>query len=106
MSKPYPPLLRKPPYPASPATRIELEKHIKTLLGMNVLRRVGHNEIVEITTPVIVTCYNGKSRMWGDFRALNSCTKADRYPIPKTDIALTKLSKAKYITSMDVVGYI
>ena len=34
---------------------------------------------------------------------MNSYTKADRYPIPRTDIALTKLSKAKYITSMDVM---
>ncbi|MBW0553067.1 hypothetical protein O181_092782 [Austropuccinia psidii MF-1] len=68
---------------------------------MDVIRKIGHNEIVEITTPVLITWNDGKSRLWGDVRALNNYTKADRYPIPGIPHALDKLAKAKYITKMD-----
>ncbi|MBW0585482.1 hypothetical protein O181_125197 [Austropuccinia psidii MF-1] len=83
IERPYPPLLRRPAYPASPKSREALEIHIKELLDLGVIRKVGHNEEVEITTPVIVAWHNGKSRMVGDFRALNTYTVPDRYPIPK-----------------------
>ncbi|MBW0497698.1 hypothetical protein O181_037413 [Austropuccinia psidii MF-1] len=68
---------------------------------MDVIRKIGHNEIVEITTPVLITWHYGKSRMCGDFRALNNYTKADRYPIHRIPHALDKLAKARYITKMD-----
>ncbi|MBW0498186.1 hypothetical protein O181_037901 [Austropuccinia psidii MF-1] len=68
---------------------------------MDVIRNNGHNEIVEITTPVLITWNDGKSRLCGDFRALNHYTKADRYPIPRIPHALDKLAKAKHITKMD-----
>ncbi|MBW0488219.1 hypothetical protein O181_027934 [Austropuccinia psidii MF-1] len=68
---------------------------------MDVIRKIGHNEIVEITTPVFITWHDGKSRLCGDFRALNNYTKADRYTIPRIPHALDKLAKAKYITKMD-----
>ncbi|MBW0547839.1 hypothetical protein O181_087554 [Austropuccinia psidii MF-1] len=41
--------------------------------------------------------------MVGDFRALNTYTILDRYPIPRIQETLTQLSKATYITSMDAV---
>ncbi|MBW0518773.1 hypothetical protein O181_058488 [Austropuccinia psidii MF-1] len=53
--RPYPPMLRRPPYPASLETRKEIEKHINELLDMNVIRKIGHIEVVEITTPVLIT---------------------------------------------------
>ncbi|MBW0573108.1 hypothetical protein O181_112823 [Austropuccinia psidii MF-1] len=68
---------------------------------MDVIRKIGHNERVEITTPVIITWHDGKSRLCGDFRALNNYTKADRCPIKRIPHALDKLAKAKYITKMD-----
>ncbi|MBW0499318.1 hypothetical protein O181_039033 [Austropuccinia psidii MF-1] len=101
LERPYPPMLRRPPYPASLETRKEVENHINELLDMDVIRRIGHNEIVEITTPVLITWNDGKSRLCGDFRALNNYTKADRYPIPRIPHALDKLEKAKYITKID-----
>ncbi|MBW0546843.1 hypothetical protein O181_086558 [Austropuccinia psidii MF-1] len=103
IERPYPPLLRRPAYPASPKSREALEIHIKELLDLGVIRKVGHNEEVEITTPVIVAWHNGKSRMVGDFRALNTYTVPDRYPIPKIQIALTQISQAVYITTMDAL---
>ncbi|MBW0523517.1 hypothetical protein O181_063232 [Austropuccinia psidii MF-1] len=97
----YPPMLRRPPYTESLETRKEIEKHINELLEMDFIGNIGQHEIVEITTPVLITCNDGKYRLCGDFRALNNYTKADRYPIPRIPHALDKLEKAKYITKMD-----
>ncbi|MBW0498674.1 hypothetical protein O181_038389 [Austropuccinia psidii MF-1] len=58
-----------------------LEICIKELLELGVIRKVGHNEEVEITTPVIVEWH--------------------RYPIPKIQIGLTQISQAVYATTMD-----
>ncbi|MBW0483222.1 hypothetical protein O181_022937 [Austropuccinia psidii MF-1] len=97
----YPPMLKRPPYPKSLETRKEIEKHINELLDMDVMRKIGHNEIVRITIPVLITWHDGESRLCGDFRALNNYTKADRYQIPRMPHALGKLEKAKYITNID-----
>ncbi|MBW0501369.1 hypothetical protein O181_041084 [Austropuccinia psidii MF-1] len=101
VERPYPPMLRRTPYPASLETRKEIEKHINELLDMDAIRKIGHNEIVEITTPVLITWHDGNSRLCGDFRALNNYTKAGRYPITRIPHALEKLDKAKYITKMN-----
>ncbi|MBW0499788.1 hypothetical protein O181_039503 [Austropuccinia psidii MF-1] len=101
VEKPYPPLLRRPAYPASPRAREALEVHIKELMDLGVLRKVGHNEQVEVTKPVMITCHNGKSRMVGDFRALNTYTIPERYPIPTIHETLRQLSQANFITAMD-----
>ncbi|MBW0477141.1 hypothetical protein O181_016856 [Austropuccinia psidii MF-1] len=88
VERPYPPMLRRPPDPASLETRKDIEKHINELLDMDVIRKIGHNEIV----------------LCGDFRALNNYTKADGYAIPRIPHALEKLAKAKYITKMDFMN--
>ncbi|MBW0511864.1 hypothetical protein O181_051579 [Austropuccinia psidii MF-1] len=103
VKRPYPPLLRRPAYPASPRAREALESHINKLMKLEVLRNFGHHEEVEVTTPVIITWHNDKSRMIGDFRALNTYTIPDRYPIPRIHETLTQLSKANFITSMDAL---
>ncbi|MBW0530579.1 hypothetical protein O181_070294 [Austropuccinia psidii MF-1] len=56
VEKSYPPLLRRPAFPASKA----LEVHMKELMDLGVLRKVGHNKQVEVTTPVIITRHNVK----------------------------------------------
>ncbi|MBW0554854.1 hypothetical protein O181_094569 [Austropuccinia psidii MF-1] len=99
--RPDPPLLRRPACPESPKSRESLKIHIKELLDLGVIRKVGHNQEVEIHTPVLVACNIGKSRMVGDLSALNAYTVPDRYPIPKIQIALTKISQAVYISIMD-----
>ncbi|MBW0546976.1 hypothetical protein O181_086691 [Austropuccinia psidii MF-1] len=72
-------------------------------MDLGVLRKLGHNEQVEVTIPVIITWNNGKSRMVGDCRALNTFTIPERYPIPKIHETLIQLSQAKFITAMDAL---
>ncbi|MBW0535580.1 hypothetical protein O181_075295 [Austropuccinia psidii MF-1] len=103
IKRPYPPLYSRPAYPGSPKSRESLEIHIKELVDLGVIGKSGHNEEVEITTPVIVAWQNGKSRMAGDFRALNTYTVPDRYPIQKIQISLTQISQAVYISTMDAL---
>ncbi|MBW0530232.1 hypothetical protein O181_069947 [Austropuccinia psidii MF-1] len=88
-------MLRRPPYPAILETRKKIEKHVNELLDMDVIRKIGHNEIVEVNTPVLITWHDGKSRLCGGFRALNNYTKADRYPVPRIPHGLDKLEKSK-----------
>ncbi|MBW0553329.1 hypothetical protein O181_093044 [Austropuccinia psidii MF-1] len=90
-----PQTLRRPPYPASLETRKEIEKQINYLLGMDIIRQIGYNEIVEVTTPALIMWHDGRSRFCGDFRALNNYTKAGSYPIPRIPNVLDKLEKAK-----------
>ncbi|MBW0531564.1 hypothetical protein O181_071279 [Austropuccinia psidii MF-1] len=103
IERPYPTPLRRPAYPGSPKSREAPEIQIKEALDLGVIRKVGHNEEVEITTPVIVACHYGKSRMAGDFGALNTYTVTDRYPIPKIQIAFTQISQAVYISTVDAL---
>ncbi|MBW0463915.1 hypothetical protein O181_003630 [Austropuccinia psidii MF-1] len=84
IDRPYPPLLRRPAYPAGPRGRETLEKHIQELIQLDLLRK-------------------DKSRMVGDFRSLNTYTAPDSYQIPRMQETLTQLSKAKYMTSMDAL---
>ncbi|MBW0530185.1 hypothetical protein O181_069900 [Austropuccinia psidii MF-1] len=44
IDRPYPPVLRRPAYPASPRAREVLEKHIQDLIQLGVLSKIGHNE--------------------------------------------------------------
>ncbi|MBW0551877.1 hypothetical protein O181_091592 [Austropuccinia psidii MF-1] len=102
IERPYAPLLRRPAYPESPKLREALEIHIKELLDLDVIRKVGHNEEVKITTKVIVAWHNGKSRMVGGFKAVNTYTVPDRYAIPKIQISLTQISQAVYKTTVSL----
>ncbi|MBW0555156.1 hypothetical protein O181_094871 [Austropuccinia psidii MF-1] len=95
IERPYPPVLRRPTFPASLRAREALEKNIQKLIQLGVLRKGGHNEEAEVKTPVIISWNNDKSRMVGDFRPLNTYTVPDRYPIPRIQESLSQFSKAK-----------
>ncbi|MBW0537960.1 hypothetical protein O181_077675 [Austropuccinia psidii MF-1] len=83
IDRPYPLVLRRPAYPASPRAREALEKHIQELIQLGLLRKVAHNEEVEATKPVIIAWHNDKPRIVEDFRAFNTYRVPDRYPIPR-----------------------
>ncbi|MBW0503284.1 hypothetical protein O181_042999 [Austropuccinia psidii MF-1] len=78
-----------------------MEKHINKPLDIDLIRKIGHNEIVEVTTPVLIPWHDGKSRLYGDSRALKDYIKSNRYPIPRIPHSLDKLEKPKYITKPD-----
>ncbi|MBW0510213.1 hypothetical protein O181_049928 [Austropuccinia psidii MF-1] len=42
VERPYPTILKGPPYPASLETRKEIEKNTIELLDMDVIRKIGH----------------------------------------------------------------
>ncbi|MBW0589284.1 hypothetical protein O181_128999 [Austropuccinia psidii MF-1] len=84
--------LGRPAYPESPKSREALEININEPLDLGVRRKVVHNAELEITTPVIVEWNNVNHRMVGEFRALNTYTVPERYPIPKIQTALTQIS--------------
>ncbi|MBW0507557.1 hypothetical protein O181_047272 [Austropuccinia psidii MF-1] len=67
IDRPYPPVLIRPAYPDSPRAREALEKHIEELMQLGVLRKVRHNEEVEVKATVIISWHNDKSSMVGDF---------------------------------------
>ncbi|MBW0499225.1 hypothetical protein O181_038940 [Austropuccinia psidii MF-1] len=83
IDRPYPLVLKRPTFPEIARAREALEKNIQDFIQLGVLRNVGHNVEVEVTTPVIIDWDNGKSRMVGDFRKLNTYTAPDRYPISR-----------------------
>ncbi|MBW0556349.1 hypothetical protein O181_096064 [Austropuccinia psidii MF-1] len=96
----YPPLLRRPAYTASLRAREALETHINELIKLGVLGKSGNNEDVEVTTPVIITWNNNKTRLVGHFKELNTYTIPERYPIPRIYETLNRLYIARFITSM------
>ncbi|MBW0471977.1 hypothetical protein O181_011692 [Austropuccinia psidii MF-1] len=101
IDQPYLLVLIIPAYQEGARAGEALEKNIQEMIQLCVLRNVGHNEEVEVTTPVIIAWSNDNSRMVGDFRALNTYTVPDRYPIPRLQETMTQLSKDKYVTSID-----
>jgi hypothetical protein len=52
---------------------------------------------------LLVRKRNGRLRVCVDYRALNTLTVEDRYPIPLIRETLDKLSKARYFTKLDIV---
>ncbi|MBW0557796.1 hypothetical protein O181_097511 [Austropuccinia psidii MF-1] len=60
IDRPYPQVLRIPAYPATPRAREALENHVQELIQLGVLRKVCHNEEVEVTTLVIIAWHNDK----------------------------------------------
>ncbi|MBW0471118.1 hypothetical protein O181_010833 [Austropuccinia psidii MF-1] len=100
---PYPPLLRIPAYPASRRASEALGTHINELMKLLVLRKFGHNEEVEVASPVIITFHNYESKMISDFKALSTYTISNGYPIPRVHETLNQISKARLTTSMDAL---
>ena len=80
-----------------------LQKQLKEL--------IDHGFIVPSTSPfgapvLFVQKKDGSSRMCVDYRALNSLTVKNRYPLPRIDDLFDRLGGSQYFTSLDLMsGY-
>ncbi|MBW0565141.1 hypothetical protein O181_104856 [Austropuccinia psidii MF-1] len=61
-------MLRGPVNPARQNTTESLQECIEEVIDHGILRKVGHNEQEDVTTPVIMPWNIGKKNMVGDLR--------------------------------------
>ena len=97
-----PPISRKP-YRPSLQWKTKLEQEIQSLLDHGIIR---HSTSPWSSPIMAVPKKNGDVRLCVDFRALNKVTAPDNYPLPRIDDLLATVSKAKYLTTLDLTkGY-
>jgi len=94
--------IRKPPYRVPFALRKEMENQVETILRKGVIEASSS----PWSTPVILVpkkCLDGKPkyRFCVDFRALNSVTQFDTYPLPVFEGTYSTLHGSKYFSVID-----
>lgn len=88
-----------PPYGMSRDELLVLRKTLTDLLDKNYIRASSS----PAGAPVLfVRKPGGGLRFCVDYRASNSISKADRYPLPLIKETMAKLSKSKWFTKLDV----
>lgn len=85
-------------FAVSPAIEKMLFEEIDRMLALGVIEESQS----AWSSPVTLVVKPGKVRMCIDARKLNSVTVGDAYPLPLIDGILSRLPKAKYITSLDL----
>jgi len=95
--------IQKRPYRPALAWKQKIETEIDTLLAEGIIQ--------PSTSPwasplMAVPKKNGEVRICIDFRAVNSLTTPDPYPLPRIDDLLATVASAKYLTTLDLTkGY-
>lgn len=69
---------------------------------MRVLKKLAEVDEGLVIIPVIVAYHKGKSRIFGDFRALNTYTVNNSYPMPQIDHSISVLKGTTHVTVMDI----
>ncbi|XP_064465530.1 uncharacterized protein LOC135377174 [Ornithodoros turicata] len=95
--------VRSKPYRVSPRQREIIESEIKRMLHLGIIEP-GESDF---TSPLILVEVPGKdARPRVDYRKLNTITRDQTYPIPNIEERVEVVSKAKYISTLDLVrGY-
>jgi hypothetical protein len=95
--------INQPAYRASASDNDEIRKQVDEMLEKGWIRPSTSS----FASPVLlVKKHDGSMRMCVDYRALNKLTVKDRYPLPHTDELTDRLSKAQYLTKLDLrAGY-
>ena len=79
----------------------EIRKQLETLLKLKLIE-ISHapysNQLLFVPKP------DGTWRMCIDFRQLNSCTKLNKYPLPRIDTMLDHLHGAKIFSTIDLTS--
>ena len=90
-------------YPTPYRAKDAIEKEIETMLEQDIIRPSSSPYCSPIT---VVAKPDGSIRLCIDFRKLNSVTIFDNEPIPQMDEMVTRITKAKYFTKLDLTkGY-
>lgn len=77
----------------------EVRDHLHTLLSQGIVRESSSPYASPV---VVVRKRDGSIRLCVDYRALNSKTRKDAYPLPRIEEALDVLRGAKYFCSLDL----
>ena len=90
-------------YPTPFRVKEAIEKEIETMLEQDIIRP----SISPYCSPITVVAKpDGNIRLCIDLRKLNSVTIFDNEPIPQMDEMVTRITKAKYFTKLDLTkGY-
>ena len=90
-------------YPTPFRAKEAIEKEIETMLKQLIIRPSSSPYCSPIT---VVSKPDGNIRLCIDFRKLNAITIFDNEPIPQMGEMVTRLTKAKYFTKLDLTkGY-
>lgn len=85
-------------YPVSPAIQQLIDKEIDRMLSLGVIEPSES----PWASPVTLVRKPNKIRLCLDFRKINEVTTKLAYPIPNIDGILSRLSKTKYISAIDL----
>lgn len=89
----------QPPYRSGLAWRDKVKGAVEKLLDAGYVRPSRNPWLF----PVIpVPKPDGSIRLVVDYRQVNKLTQSDRYPLPCIDELLNSVSKAKYLTTLDL----
>jgi len=91
--------IRAKQYPLPLATRGDVKKEIDEMLKMKVIRPSSSPYSCPI---LLVKKKDGKLRFCSDLRALNKVVVFDSEPLPDIDSIFSKLSKAKFLSKIDL----
>lgn len=96
-------IIKQKPYRIPVAKRSIIQQEVQDMLRLGVIQP----STSEWSSPIVlVPKPDGSTRFCMDFRALNSISTFDAYPIPRIDELIEKLGEAKYITTIDLTkGY-
>lgn len=87
------------PYPISPAIQQRMSKELDRMIQLGVVEPA---DSPWCQPPVLVKKKSGKDRLCVDCRKLNAVTKKSKYALPRIDGILSRLGKAKFISSIDL----
>ncbi|XP_064462613.1 uncharacterized protein LOC135373319 [Ornithodoros turicata] len=95
--------VRSRPYRISPRQEEIMRQEVKRMLDLGIIEE-GESDYA---SPMIIVEVPGKEpRPCIDYRKLNAVTKNQVYPIPNVEERVERVSRAKFITTLDLVrGY-
>jgi len=91
--------IAKPGYRLSPKEQEEVKRQVQVLLEKKLIqpsRSAWSSPVIFVSKP------DGSLRMCIDYRALNKATLKDKYPLPRIDDLLDRLTGASVFSSLDL----